>query len=275
MTTGPGWRQLDSTGRRTVEVGGRELGRGSRVVLRPGSGGDIFDMALAGQTARVESIEEDTEGNVMVAVTVDSDPGADLGIDRRPGHRFFFGPGELEPMATEADAPRSRVLVAGIGNVFMADDGFGVALANRLAEGAVPPGVDVEDFGIRGMDLVYALGAGYDAAILLDCSPRGGEPGTVYVLEPEIDEEQPVALETHGMDPARVLRLARELGPIPDRTLVVACEPAVRMTGEEGDVVVKLSPPVRAALDEAERMVRSLLRELVPASEQANEGGRG
>lgn len=268
-----GWQSLEASGRRTVEVAGREIGRGSRVVLRPGEGSDPFDAALAGQTALVESVEEDTDGNVMLAVTVDSDPGRDLGLERLPGHRFFYGAGEVEPLAAEADTPRSRVLVAGIGNVFMADDGFGVELARRLAAAPLPPGVEVRDFGIRAMDLVYALGAGYEAAILLDASPRGEPPGTVSAIEPEIDADEAVALDTHGMDPVRVLRLARELGPVPDRLLVVGCEPAVRMSGEEDEVVMELSEPVRAALDGAAGLVASLLEELTGVGEPASEGG--
>ncbi|MGI8632446.1 MAG: hydrogenase maturation protease [Solirubrobacterales bacterium] len=273
MSLAPGWEQLESTGRTTVEIDGREIGRGSRVVLRPGASGDIFDRALAGQTAVVEAVLEDTEGAITLTVTVDSDPGQDLGIDRRPGHRFFFTPAEIEPLAAEADAARTRILVAGIGNLFMAYDGFGVELARRLAERGVPDGVEVKDLGIRGMDLVYALGAGYDAVVLLDATPRGEEPGTVYVIEPDVDEDGPVSLDTHGMDPVKVMRLARELGPVPDRLLVVGCEPEVQMTGEEEDVAVALSEPVRAALDEAEKAVDAVLAELLDQNTRQPEGG--
>ena len=97
------------------------------------------------------------------------------------------------------------MLVAGIGNVFLGDDGFGVALAGRLARGEPQPGVEVVDFGIRGMDLAYALLGDYDAAILLDATPRGGPPGTLYVIEPEIEgvEAPP---DAHGMDPVQGAR---------------------------------------------------------------------
>jgi hydrogenase maturation protease len=154
------------------------------------------------------------------------------------------------------------VLVAGIGNVFLGDDGFGVALADRLARRELPAGVDVVDFGIRGLDLAYAL-AGYDVAVLLDATPRGDRPGTLYVIEPEIDPAQ-VALDAHGMDPVKVLALARTLGEKPPpRTLVVGCEPETRMTPDDEDLLAELSAPVRAALDGAERLVVDLLDQIL------------
>jgi hydrogenase maturation protease len=114
------------------------------------------------------------------------------------------------------------------------------------------------------MDLVYAL-QDYDVAILVDATPRGAAPGTVTLIEPELDPDA-VALDTHGMDPVKVLALARRLGPVPARVLVVGCEPAIRMTGEEEDVVVEISAPVRAALDDAVALVESVLDELEEAS---------
>jgi hydrogenase maturation protease len=222
---------------------------GTRVRLRPRPGADVFDVALAGRTAVVEEVVENMEGQVQLAVSVDDDPGRDLG---QYGHRFFFGPEEVEPLP-------ARLLVAGIGNVFLGDDGFGVAVAEALAASEWPDGVHVEDFGIRGMDLAYAL-AGYDVAILVDAVPRGGAPGTLYVIEPELGDDE-VGLDAHGMNPVAVLALARTLGgPLP-RVLVVGCEPAARMTGEEDEVVAELSEPVRAAVGEAVRMVESLVME--------------
>jgi hydrogenase maturation protease len=150
--------------------------------------------------------------------------------------------------------------VAGIGNLFLGDDGFGVALAARLAREDLPAGVEVVDYGIRGMDLAYAL-PGYDAVVLLDATPRGGTPGTLYVIEPELELDE-VAIDAHGMDPVKVLALARALGGTPPRTLVVGCEPQTRMTGDEEDVVADLSEPVRAALGEAVKLVGSLLDDL-------------
>jgi hydrogenase maturation protease len=245
----------------SVIVGGTELRRGSRVRLRPRRGADVFDIALAGRLASVHAIEEDTDGAVHLVVTVDDDPGRDLGAASQLAHRFFFAPDEVEPVA-----PR-RILVAGIGNVFLADDGFGVALAERLASRALPPGVAVVDYGIRGMDLAYALGEGWDAVVLLDAAPTGGPPGTLTVIEPELDGVEP-AIDAHGMDPVKVLGLARALGgPLP-RTVVVACAPAVVMSGDSDDVVAELSPPLLAALDAGVELVESLLAELTSAPEE-------
>jgi hydrogenase maturation protease len=255
-----GWEDLERPGPDSVVVDGVELRRGSRVRLRPRAGGDVLDLVLAGRTAVVEAIEEDTDDALQLAVTVEDDPGRDLGERRQPGHRFFFTPEEVEPLTVMA-APAARILVAGIGNVFLGDDGFGVALADRLARRELPPGVDVVDFGIRGMDLAYAM-EGYDAVVLLDATPRGQPPGTLYVIEAEIDDDD-LAPDAHGMDPVKVLALARALGGSPPRTLVVGCEPLTRMTGEEDEVVADISEPVRAALDEGVRMVESLLYDLI------------
>jgi hydrogenase maturation protease len=255
---------------RTVTVAGMEIGRGSRVVVRPAAGGDIFDQALAGKVAVVEALHEDFSGRTHVAVTIEDDPGRDLGEKRQPGHRFFFSPDELEPLAGAAP-PALRVLVAGIGNVFMADDGFGVEVAAALSGRELPAGVHVVDFGIRGMDLVFALGEGYDIAVFVDAVPRGEEPGALFVIEPDLDgiAEGPVTLDAHGMDPVKVLTLAATLGPVPERILVVGCEPAVRMTGEEDEIVGSLSEPVRAAVEPAAELVESLVRQIV----EEREGG--
>ncbi|MBA2262041.1 MAG: hydrogenase maturation protease [Solirubrobacterales bacterium] len=158
--------------------------------------------------------------------------------------------------------PRTRVLVAGIGNVFLADDGFGVEVAALLAREELPAGVEVRDFGIRGLALAYELQEGWDAVVLVDAVPRGGQPGTLYVIEPEIEDGQ-MAMDAHGMDPVKVLGLARSLGSLPPRILVVGCEPEVHMTGEEEDIVMELSAAVRAATVEAVGLVRSVLDDLL------------
>jgi len=259
-----GWEELSASAPRSVTVAGAEIGRGSRVVLRPRHGGDVMDRAMDGKLAVVEGIHQEVGGAMQLAVTLEDDPGRELGEARQPGHRFFFSPGEVEPMAGQAP-PAVRVLVAGIGNVFMADDGFGVEVARRLAEREQPPGVEVADFGIRGLDLVYALGEGYDAAIFVDAVPRGEEPGTLFLIEHQQGggPEEPVALDAHGMDPVKVLALAGQLGDAPDRVLIVGCEPQVRMEGDEEDIVGELSEPVLAAVDGAVKMVEELVAEII------------
>jgi hydrogenase maturation protease len=153
-----------------------------------------------------------------------------------------------------------RVLVAGIGNVFLGDDGFGVEVVRRLAQRPLPEGVRVVDFGIRGLDLSYELLDGYDLAILVDAAPRGHAGGTVHVLEPEADEDPRSAdLDTHGMHPAKSLALARAMGGRLPRLRVVGCEPVSFGDAIEG--TMGLSPPVAAAVDEAVQVVERLVAE--------------
>lgn len=268
-----GWESLERPGPDSVEVGGAQVRAGSRVRLWPRGTGDVFDLALTGRNAVVEAIEQDMEGRVSVAVVVDDDPGRDLGFDRQIGHRFFFSAGELESLepADDPEPPPRRILLAGIGNVFLGDDGFGVALAERLARRPLAPGVDVVDFGIRGMDLAYAMQDGYETVVMLDATPRGRTPGTLYVIEAKTDAQE-VAIDTHGMDPVKVLGLVRALGGAPPRTFVVGCEPQTRMRAEDGELLGELSEPVRAALDEAVKVVESLLGELIRTHEKEVSG---
>jgi hydrogenase maturation protease len=226
---------------------------GDRVRLHPHGGGDVFDLALDGKTATVESVEHDFEGREHVSVVLDDDPGQDFGMMRQPGHRFFFGTDEVEPAG-----PGNEILIAGIGNIFLGDDAFGVEVAKLLATRSLPDGVRVADFGIRGFDLAYALAA-YKAAILVDTCQRGSEPGTLYVIDPG-DEPLSAAVETHGMNPSNVLRLAKELGAVPKQILVVGCEPAT--LGAESDGEFGLSDPVAAALNPAADLVESLVQKL-------------
>ena len=156
-----------------------------------------------------------------------------------------------------------RVLVAGIGNIFLGDDAFGVEVVQNLARRPWPERVHVVDFGIRGFDLAYALLDGYDAAILVDALPRGEAPGTLYVVEPDLTElngSDSVQIETHSMDPVKVLRLAHAMGDLPDQILVVGCEPAALDPDEGG--YMGLSTPVEAALDEAMQLVESLVHSI-------------
>jgi hydrogenase maturation protease len=176
-----------------------------------------------------------------------------------------------------------KVLVAGIGNVLLGDDGFGVEVTRRLAGRGLPPGVRVVDFGIRGMDLTYALLDGYDAAVLVDVARRGGPPGTLYVLEPTAGRAGDAAPpEVHGLHPARALALAAALegmlGSAEDGTPVaargravlrlVACEPGEL---DEDEVWMGLSAPVEGAVDRAVALVESLLADLGASGAAAGE----
>jgi hydrogenase maturation protease len=259
------WAELARAAPERVLIGGVFVRRGSRVRLHPRAGGDIFDQALAGRTAMVEGLDESMEGTIHVTVTLDDDPGRDLGDDRYLGHRFFFSAEEVEPLDKAGEELPSpvRILVAGIGNVFLGDDGFGVAVAQRLAERPVPPGVDVRDFGIRGMDLAYAMQQPYDVVVMIDAAPRGHAPGTVSVIDAAVDADGPVAIDTHGMDPVKVLALARAIGRVPPRVLVVACEPERVISGDDwAEMEMRLTPSVDAAVGDAATLVEQLIREL-------------
>jgi hydrogenase maturation protease len=267
----PPWEELERRGPDSVEVGGLPVRAGSLVRLQPRqTGGDIFEVALAGRAALVHEVLQDYEGRIQLAVTVVDDPGQDLGALRRPGHRFFFAPDEVEPLdraTLHGEEPTRRVLVAGIGNVFLGDDGWGVALAGRLSTRELPRGVDVADFGIRGMDLAYAMQDDYDAVVFLDATPRGQAPGTLYVIEPDLEDIE-LTIDAHGMDPLKVLALARTLGAesLP-RTLVVGCEPQTRMSAEDERIVAELTEPVRASLEQAVALVEDLLTDLTTPTE--------
>jgi hydrogenase maturation protease len=155
---------------------------------------------------------------------------------------------------------RSRILIAGIGNIFFGDDAFGVEVAQRLSKRALPDGVKVVDFGIRGFDLAYTLLDSCDVAILVDSVSRGGKPGTLYIIEPDLADdadEQEMMIETHGMNPIKVLHLVRSMGGGGfKRILLVGCEPAT-FGSEEGQM--GLSEPVQAAVDEAVSLIESLV----------------
>jgi len=265
------WQLLeDKAPIESVMSGGVTYKKGDRVRLRPRKGGDIFDLALAGQFAIVEAIEQDYESKLHVAVILENDPGKDLGILRQPGHRFFFTAEEIEPAPTPeagCTAEQPRVLVAGIGNIFLGDDGFGVEVAQRLSREEFPENVHIRDFGIRGYDLAYALLDGYETIILVDATARGETAGTLYVIETDasrIEEEAlPIALDAHTMNPVIVIRMARAMGPISKRILLVACEPAT-LGGEDGHM--GLSEPVSAAIDQAVELVKKLINDALAQS---------
>jgi hydrogenase maturation protease len=155
-------------------------------------------------------------------------------------------------------------LIAGIGNIFLGDDAFGVEVLRQLLDQPLPNGVKAIDFGIRGFDLACAILDGYDCVVLVDATPRGGPPGTLYVLEPDVDAlagEQPrPELDGHGLSPARVLQWVKALGgPLP-QLLVVGCEPSA--LGSQEQTPAGLSPAVSAAVGHTVSLLRSLVDEL-------------
>jgi hydrogenase maturation protease len=177
-----------------------------------------------------------------------------------------------------AERSAGRVLIACIGNIFFGDDGFGVEVAQKLLSRKTnhyPENVQVIDFGIRGMELAYTLlDDGYETLVLVDAVPRGGSPGTLYLIEPDLTnigieqgaEAGRVALDAHSMDPVKVLAFARSLGARPIRTLLVGCEPTSSSAGEAyTEMQMGLSEPVQTAVDEAVKMIDSLIMELLPA----------
>jgi hydrogenase maturation protease len=161
-----------------------------------------------------------------------------------------------------------RILIACIGNIFLGDDAFGVEVAQRLKGRKYPEGVEVVDFGIRGVELAYTLLDNYDTLVLVDAVTRGGTPGTVYLIEPDLTNTSPVkgleagrvALDAHSMDPVKVLAFARTLGAQPIHTLLVGCEPATVGGSEDyAEMQMGLSEPVQAAVDEAVKLIDSLI----------------
>jgi hydrogenase maturation protease len=161
-----------------------------------------------------------------------------------------------------------KTLVAGIGNIFLGDDGFGVEVANRLSAAPPRPGVLVADYGIRGVHLAYELLDGYDALVIVDAVPMGEPPGTVAVIEPDLDalegalEDVGPTMDAHSMNPAVVLGMLSGLGGRVDRVVIVGCQPA---NLDEG---IGLSPPVAAAVDWAVEAVGEVLLELGRTNEE-------
>ncbi len=162
--------------------------------------------------------------------------------------------------------PRTKqILVAGIGNAWLRDDGFGGEVAKELSDRELPAGVTVLDFGSGGLDLAYEVMRGYDALILIDVSRQGGEPGTLYVMEVEEAEvdgkiEDGQLLNPHGMDPQTVLRFVKYVGGWPGRVMVIACEPE-----SVEDVGLGLSTSVSSAVARAADVVLETVGELLDA----------
>lgn len=172
----------------------------------------------------------------------------------------------------ELDARMEKqILVAGVGNAWLGDDGFGGAVAAGLEQRELPGGVRVMDFGSGGLDLAYEVMRGYHALVLIDVSEQGGEPGTLYVIEPDPDEveggiEDGEVLNPHGMDPATVLRFIKAVHGWPGKVVVVACEPA-----DVEEMAMKLSPEVQGVVERAVDLVLEQVAAL--QSNEAYEGG--
>ena len=154
------------------------------------------------------------------------------------------------------------VLIAGIGNAWLKDDGFGGEVIKSLTERELPDDVVVLDFGTGGLDLAYEVMRGYDALILVDVSRQGGEPGTLYLMEPARDEiaagiEDGEIIDPHSMDPQTVLRFVKTVGGWPGKVVVIACEP---MTVEE--MGLGLSDSVRASVDRAANLALKTVADL-------------
>jgi len=160
------------------------------------------------------------------------------------------------------DTPLRRILVAGVGNAWLRDDGFGGEVARRLEQLDLPDDVAVMDAGTGGLDLAYEVMRGYDALVILDVSRQGGEPGTLYVMEADEESvagqiEDGDAINPHGMDPQTVLRFVKSIGAWPGRVIVIACEP-----GEVEELGIGLTEPVHEAVARAMALVAETVEEL-------------
>jgi Ni,Fe-hydrogenase maturation factor len=291
----PGADEAASPGTDVALVGGRPTVAGDRVLLRPNRRADAQDLFLAGRTATVTGVFSDLDGQVHLAVVLDDDPGADL--HRWFGRYWYFAPEELERLDDEEpDASaglsasassdggdrgqaRPRVLVAGIGNVFLGDDGFGVAVAQALVQRPWPAGVEVQDSGIRGVHLAYQLLDGWDLVVLVDALAGDDPPGTLSVVDLSVpgpegpgtfgaaqgaraEPGEASAMDAHGMDPDTVLAMAESLGARVGRVVLVGCVPE-RLVEE-----IALSDPVAQAVPAACRLVEELVEEAIRDTER-------
>ncbi|MEO5970895.1 MAG: hydrogenase maturation protease [Bdellovibrionia bacterium] len=165
---------------------------------------------------------------------------------------------------------KPHILVAGIGNILRADDGFGVDVVRKLTQCSSRPDVEIIDFGIRGIDFAYKLLDGkYDTLIIVDTLSRGEAPGTLYVMEPEIPDssnitdananEEPLFMEPHGMDPFKVLKWVKAMGGKRKNIKIVGCEPENLASDEEPEM--GLSPCVLRSLEGAVTLIESLIED--------------
>ena len=159
-----------------------------------------------------------------------------------------------------------RILIAGIGNIFLGDDAFGVEVVRRLAAGPLSAGVVAIDFGIRGFDLASAIVGGYDAVILIDAAPRGRPAGTVYVIDVDLETLRALAtgpVEGHALNPERVLQWVGEWGERVPPCRLVGCEPA--RFGSDENPQMGLSAQVAGAVEQALQMIHALIEEFSSA----------
>jgi hydrogenase maturation protease len=164
------------------------------------------------------------------------------------------------------------ILVAGIGNIFLGDDGFGCEVIREWSKKALPAEVRAVDFGIRSYDLAYALAENYRAVILVDATPRGEPPGTAFLLELELNAlgaAEDAAVDAHSLDPVKVLQMAKALGARPDLLFLVGCEPS-DLGGEQGRM--GLSAPVQAAVPRALEMLEALVQRLLSSETRDGSG---
>ena len=157
----------------------------------------------------------------------------------------------------------SKILVAGVGNIFMGDDAFGSEVARRLMSQGLPTEVQVTDFGIRSYDLAYALTDGYDVTILVDVTTQKQSPGTVYLIEPDLsqlDQLDGMIADAHSLNPVNVLQMLRSLGSAPGKLYLIGCEPAI-LDIEDGRI--GLSEVVEAAIPQAIQLIKSLVNDLL------------
>ncbi len=160
-----------------------------------------------------------------------------------------------------------RILVAGIGNIFLGDDGFGPEVMRHVVGQSLGAGVRAVDYGIRGMHLAYDLLEEWHALVLVDALPNRGAPGALHVFEADHETLSPTAgLEAHSVDPSAVFATLNALGGAAPQTIVVGCE--VEST-EDG---MGLSEPVGAAVPAAVSVINDVLAELLAHAPAPAEG---
>jgi len=153
------------------------------------------------------------------------------------------------------------ILVAGVGNIFLGDDAFGSEVARHLLQHRLPDNVVVRDIGIRGVDLLYSLMDNYDQVIIVDATPRGGEPGSIYLIEPGEAASEGLSLDPHSLNPMHVLALARSMGAEIKNVRIVGCEPETPVSADSE--TIGLSPRVSAAIPKAIELIESLVQEAI------------